>query len=103
MADFRIGSLSLGDKIFYSEKWDRYVLAKDAVKAKHILSQLRLEEPTMKLVCTLTEASNILHRGGSHVYVISGSKEYIADTLLVYGSPRGMDSIHPLKVTYVGD
>lgn len=101
MASFRIGTIDLGDKVFYSSQLDRYILADSLFGAQSILEQQRLKGGPLEFICQLTDASKLLHKGGCHVYIVHGHAEYVADTILVCGSPKGMDTRKHIAITYV--
>lgn len=101
MGTFKIGSTSLGDKVFLVNN-DRYVLAPDMYVAKDIIKQLRIELKSIELYTTLNDSCIVVHRMGSTVTTQKSGKLLVMDTVLVFGSPRGLDTSCPHKVVYMG-
>ena len=99
MATFKIGKVALGDVVFSTEE-GRFVLAKNQIMAISILDKLRVSAKGLRKVCTLTEANVVVHRNGATVCASHKGEVYELDTVLVFGSPRGLDTTCPNRVVY---
>lgn len=99
MGTFKIGNVTLGDKVFCANG-NRYVLAPDISMAKDIMKQLRINVETLSLYTTLNESCSLVHRLGSTVTTQKSGELLVMDTVLVFGSPRGLNTTCPNKVVY---
>lgn len=98
MATFKIGRVELGDTVFKNNE-GRFILAKDAHTAKLICSKLRVDDDVSE-VCSLNADTTVLHRNGFTVFTTHRDKSYELDTVLVFGSPRGLNTTCSNKVVY---
>lgn len=99
MGTFKIGRVELGEKVYCTEQ-NRMVLAPDVHTAKEVLKQLRVPYDSLTLYATLSDACYVAHRLGTTVVAHKAGELLVMDTVLVFGSPRGLDTTRPNKVTY---
>lgn len=91
---------SLGNNIFYSESANRHIMCDTAQQAIEILSTLGFHATDIVQVERLNESATVLHRCGERLAVRIGSRTYDTDSLLALGTPKGLDTTHPLTIIY---
>lgn len=99
MGTLKIGSVSLGDTIYCFDD-ERFVLAPDESVAKEIMEQLRIHWSKVECIGEVTSTCKATHRLGTTISVVKSGVLYVLDTVLVFGSPRGLDTTVPNKIVY---
>lgn len=102
MAGFYIGNVNLGDVVYSTENESVCVIATSRALAEQILVRQHITPTNLKKVCTLTRASNIVHRNGATVNIMHNGKAYEAYTIFTLGVPKGIDTTKPCRVAYRG-
>lgn len=99
MGTFKVGSVELGEEVYKTES-GRFILAPNQQVALDIVKQLRLTDKSVEFYVKLNDANVLTHRLGSTVTAHKSGELITMDTVLVFGSPRGLDTTRPNKVVY---
>ena len=91
---------SMGNRIYYCENVDRYVLCNTSTEVAVVMSALGLPFEETKQVASLDETTIIKHLYGERVTVYHRGAQYECDTLFALGVPIGIDTTKPSTFVY---